>query len=69
MAISNDSVKADLVKVGSLELQHLVNTSPVDTVCGLSDLLGSSIRATEASADELLAVLVKQVECIEVSTC
>lgn len=37
MAICNNSVQADFVQVGSLELQHLVDAGPVDLVCGVLD--------------------------------
>ena len=43
VAIGNDTVQADLVKIGCLELQHLVNTSTVDGVSGLADLLVISL--------------------------
>jgi len=68
VAVSNDSVKTNLVQVGGLELKHLVNTSPVDGVGGLGDLLGSTIGTAKAGADELLTVLVEQVEGVKVST-
>lgn len=67
MAVGNDTVKTDLVKVRSLELQHPVNTSTVNPVGGLGNLLGGAVGTTEASLNELLAVLVEQVECLEVS--
>lgn len=62
MAVGNDSVKTDFVQVGGLELQHLEDTSTVDRVCSLLDLLGSTVSTTEAGTDQLLAVLVEQVE-------
>lgn len=40
VAVGNDSVKTDFVQVGGLELQHLVDTGPVDRVGGIGDLLG-----------------------------
>ena len=68
MAVGNDTVKTNLVEVGGLELQHLVNTSTVDGVSGLADLLVISLT-TKAGSDQLLAVLVKKVECGLVGTC
>lgn len=68
MTVGNDTVKTDLVKVWSLELQHLKDTSAVDLIGSVVDLLLGAIGTTEASADELLAVLVKQVEGWEMST-
>jgi hypothetical protein len=68
MAVGDDTVKTDLVKVGCLQLQHLVDASTVDGVSSLADLLVVAF-ATEASSDQLLAVLVKKIECGLVSTC
>ena len=68
MAVGNDTVKTNLVEVRGLELQHLVNTSTVDGVSGLADLLVISLT-TKAGSDQLLAVLVKKVECGLVGTC
>jgi len=68
VAVGNDSVKTNLVEVGGLKLQHLVDTSAVDLVGSIANLLGSTITTTEASGDELLTVLVQQVEGVEVGT-
>lgn len=67
MTICNHTVEPNLVKVGCLKLQHLVDTSPVDRIRGLENLLVVTL-ATEASGDELLTVLVQQVESRLVST-
>ena len=69
MAVCNDSVKADLVKIGSLELQHLVDASPVDLVCCVLHSRWSAISTTKASADELLTKLVEKIECSQMRTC
>ena len=68
MAVRDDTVKTDLVKVGGLELQHLVDTSTVDGVSCLTNLLVISLT-TKAGSDQLLAVLVEKVECGLVCTC
>lgn len=68
MAVGNDSVKTNFVEVGGLKLQHLVDTSAVDLVGSIANLLGSTITTTEASGDELLTILVQQVEGVEVGT-
>lgn len=68
MAVGDDTVQTDLVKVGGLQLQHLVDASTVNGVCGLANLLVVAF-ATEASSDQPLAVLVKKIECGLVSTC
>lgn len=68
MAVGNDTVKTNLVEVGSLKLQHLVDTSTVDGVSGLTDLLVVTL-ATKAGSNQPLAVLVKKVECGPVATC
>lgn len=68
VAVGNDSVKTNLVEVGGLKLQHLVDTVAVDLVGSITNLLRSTVTTTEASRDELLTVLVEQVEGVEVST-
>lgn len=68
MTVGNNTVKTDLVEIGRLELQHLVNASTIDGVSGLADLLVITFAA-EASSNQLLAVLVEQIECGLVSTC
>lgn len=67
MAICDDSVKTNLVQVGGLKLQHLVDTSPVDRIGGIGNLLRRAICTAEAGLDELLAVLVQKVEGVKVS--
>ena len=62
VAVGDDSVESDLVQVGGLELEHLVDASPVDRICSFGDLLGCTVGAAETSLDQLLAVLVEQVE-------
>src|SRR5690242_8312079 len=68
VAIGNDTIKTDFVKVGRLQLQHLVDASTVDGVSRFTDLLVVTL-ATEASSNKLLAVLIKKIECGLVSTC
>jgi hypothetical protein len=68
VTVSNDTVKTNLVEVGGLELQHLVDTSPVDLVGCILDLLLSTVGVAESGFDELLGVLVEEVECGQVST-
>jgi hypothetical protein len=68
VTVGNDSVKTNLVKVGGLELQHLVDTTTVDLVGSIANLLGSTLTTTETGLNELLTVLVEQVEGVEVGT-
>jgi len=68
VTVGNDTVKANLVEVGCLELQHLVDTSPVDLVGCVLDLLLSTVGVTESGVNELFGVLVEKVECGQVST-
>lgn len=62
MSIGDHPVQTDLMEIGSLQLQHLMNTSPIDLVGCLPDFLGSSIRSSKSSFDELFAVLVQKIE-------
>jgi hypothetical protein len=68
VTVGNDTVKTNLVEVGCLELQHLVDTSPVDLVGCVLDLLLSTIGVAESSVNKLLSVLVEEVECGQVGT-
>jgi hypothetical protein len=68
VAVGDDTVKTNLVKVGCLQLQHLVDASTVDGVSSLADFLVVALT-TEARSNQLLAVLVKKIECGLVSTC
>jgi len=68
VAVCNDSVESDLVKVRGLELQHLVDTVAADLVRGVANLLGGVVGATEAGGDQLLGVLVQEVEGLQVCT-
>lgn len=68
VTVSNNSVQTNLVQVGRLQLQHFVNTIPVDLVRSVPDFLRAVVHAAEASTNQLLAVLVQQVEGGQVST-
>lgn len=68
MAVSNDSVKTNLMQIWSLDLQHLVDAHPVDLVGRLSYLFGGAVSATESGFDDFLAILVEQVESLKMST-
>lgn len=68
MTVGNDTVETNLVKVRGLELQHLVDTSPVDLVGSILNLLLSTVGVAESSVDQLLGVLVEKIECGKVST-
>lgn len=67
MTVGNDTVETNLVKVRGLELKHLVDTSSVDLVGRILDLLLSTVGVAESSVDELLGVLVEKIECGQVS--
>lgn len=69
MAVSNDSVETNLMEIWCLDLQHLVDAHPVNLVGRVSYLLRGAIGATEPGLDDLLAIFVEQVECLEMSTC
>jgi hypothetical protein len=68
VTIGNDTVQADLVKVGSLKLQHLVDARAVDLVRSLADIIGCIITTTELCLDQLLTELIEKVKCSEVGT-
>ena len=68
VTVGNNTVEHDLVKVWCLKLKHLVNTSTADLISNLLNLRRSIIRSTEASVDELLAVLLKKIIGVFVGT-
>ena len=68
MAVCNNSVQPNLVQVGRLKLQHLVNTSPVDLVGSLLDLWFRTISTAESSVDQILGVFIEEVESGQMST-
>lgn len=69
VAVSDDTVKTDLVEIGSLKLQHLVDTVAAELVCGLLDISGSTVLAAETGLDELSAVLLQKLKGLQVCTC
>lgn len=69
MAVSDDTVKTDFVKVGCLKLQHFVDAVTVDLVTCISDFLRSAVLATETGSNDLLGVLLEKLESFKVSTC
>lgn len=66
MTVGNDTVQHDLVEVGRLQLEHLVDASPADPVRGLLQLRTSIVGPAEAGTDEILAVPVKQIKGLPV---
>ena len=66
VAVGNDTVETDLVEVGRLELQHLVDARAIDLVRGLADVISCIVTTTELCVDQLLAELVEEIECSEV---
>lgn len=61
MAIGDDSVKHNLMQIGSLQQQHLINPRTTNLVRNLFNLRIRLIRAPKRSPDQLLAVPVQQV--------
>lgn len=68
MSVGNDTVKHNLVKVGSLKFQHLINTVSADSVSNLLELLRNAISTTESSINQLLAVLLEKIIRLLMST-
>ena len=68
MAVGDDTVKANLVEVGCLELQHLEDTGAVDLIRSPANLR-VGIITTESRCDQLLAVLVKKLKRGPVTAC
>lgn len=62
MAISDDTIKADFVQVGCLELEHLVDARFVDQISGSSHLVRRMISTTEAGDDKFRAVLLQEIK-------
>jgi hypothetical protein len=68
MAVSNNTIKHNLMQVRCLKLQHLMDTSTADLISNLLDLRSSIIRSSKACVDKLLTVLLKKIISILVST-
>jgi len=68
VAVGNDAVKTNLVKVGGLELQHLVDSVATELVCSLLDLSRSTVLAAETGGDELGTVLLQKLKGLQVCT-
>lgn len=68
MTICDDSIKANLMEIGSFELQHLMDASSVDSISSSFDFSRSIVATTKCSVDQLLAEFVEQIERWEVST-
>jgi hypothetical protein len=62
VTVGDDAVEHDLVEVGGLELEHLVDTGTADAVGGLLQVVRGAVCAAEARGDEVLAVGVEEVE-------
>ena len=68
VAVGNDTVQANLMKVGCLKLQHLVDARAIDLIRSLANLIGCIITTTELCLDQLFTVLIKEIKCSEVGT-
>lgn len=62
MAICNDSIESNLVEIGRLQLQHLMDAFSIDLVRCVADFIGSAIAASEPSANELFAILIQEIK-------
>lgn len=66
VAVGNDTVQHDLMEIGRLQLEHLVDTSPTDPVRSLLQLRTGIVGPAEAGTDEVLTVLVEQIKSLPV---
>ncbi len=69
VAVCNDSIQPDFVKVRGLQLEHLVDTLPVDFVSSRTHFLRGAVGASKSSLDQLLTVLVQQLKGLQVRAC
>ncbi len=69
VAVGNDTVKADLVKVGRLEVEHALDGVTADLVGTLLELLGTGASGVTAvgGVDKVLTVLGEQTPGVLVS--
>lgn len=68
VAISNYSIQTNFVEIWGLQLEHFVNSVPVDSVCSISNFFCGAIAASESGCDELFAIFVKELKCRKVGT-
>lgn len=67
MAVGNDTIQHDLMQVGRLKLQHLIDARPTDHICRTSDLLRHAVLGpTKCAVDQVLAVAVQQAKGVSV---
>lgn len=62
MAICDDSIESDLVEIGRLQLQHLMDAFSIDLVRCVADFIRSAITTSEPSADKLFAVFIQPIK-------
>lgn len=67
VTVRDNTIQADLMKVRSLELQHLVDTGAIDLVCSLANLISCIVATAELSRDQPLAELIKEIKCSQMS--
>lgn len=65
MAVSDNSIQSNLVQIGCLKFQHLVDAFSVDLVRCSADFVRSAIKTPKGSVDDLLAILVQEIKCGE----
>lgn len=68
MAIGDDPVKTNLMQIGSLQLEHLKDSIPVDLIRSFLNLSILDGRAPELGLDQPLTEFIEQIECWQVST-
>lgn len=59
VSVGNDSIQTNLMQVGGLQLQHLVDARTADLIRRLLHLLTCVICATKSGLDQLLTILVQ----------
>lgn len=67
VTIGNDTIKHNLMQIGRLQLQHLMNTSSANSIRRDLQLHTGTVRSTEAGANEVLTMLVEQIESLSMS--
>ena len=68
MAVCNNTIQSNLMKVWSLKFEHLMNSSSDNDIRCSTHLLWCAICSAKTSADKLLAVAFKELKGGQVST-
>ncbi len=69
VAVCDNSVQANLMQIWRLKFQHFMDALLVNLVRSIKDFNRSTISASEARFNELLAICIEEIECVQMRAC